>query len=150
MGKNKEKKKAGFFKKLIRLIIIIILIPVLLAGGLYVNYLFTKEKPEDYLSSDFMLYLEIESMGQVYENLVDLKALEVFLTGQQKNDLFLALNNFKSGNLARHPLFKDILDIKAYLQILDNGKPVIILDPGVRKASRSHLPPPDWGWTHQL
>lgn len=137
---DKEKKKTGIAKKILKIFIIVLLVPILVSAGLFINYLFTREKPEDVLASDFIMYLEIRSMGDIYENFMDLKAIEVFLTGQQKNDIFLALNNFKSGSLARHPFFKGILDIEAHLQILDNGKPVIVLNPGIRSIVTRLLP----------
>ena len=62
------------------------------------------------------------------------------MTGQEKEDLSLALNNFKTGSFARHPLFRGILDIEAHIQILEQGSPVFVLDLGVRSIITRLLP----------
>lgn len=140
MRKDKSKVKKNVLKRIIKILIIIILIPLVAFAVLVIYHLITSEKPKDYLSSEFLLYVEIESMGQLYEKTLDLKALEVLLTGQNKDDLFITLNNFKTGSIAKHPLFKGILDIEAHFQILDDGSPVFVLDPGIRSVFTRLIP----------
>ncbi|MCG8573108.1 MAG: DUF3352 domain-containing protein [Spirochaetes bacterium] len=120
---------AGFGKTLLKVIAIILVIVFLLVAGFYFYYLFTRDDSTEYISSDYLMYIKVDSIKDLYDNLIDLRAAEIILANEQLAALNKTLLEYKSKDLAKNFFFRNLLEIRTDIILDRNYAPVLILDP---------------------
>lgn len=131
-------KKAG--KTLLTLLIILILIPLVLTGILTIHYLVTRTSSLGYMNRNYLLTIRTDSLAEMYSDVLEAEAAEAILSSLEMPDLFLAINEFKSRPVSRHPAIAMMLSFPGDIQVLEGGVPLIILDPGWRSIVTRHFP----------
>ncbi|MBN2737943.1 MAG: hypothetical protein JXR70_13240 [Spirochaetales bacterium] len=122
------KNVLGFLGKFLLIFVIIIAV---LAAGLTVYYFISHQNSADYLPDNFLFYCKVNSIGDIYENLIDLKAAEIaFSSSSDLKAIRKALLDFKSNEFSKNPFFKLLLKVKADILISSDNTPIMIFDPG--------------------
>lgn len=131
-------KKIG--KKILQVILSIIALLVIAFLVLLIHHQVTKKAPEQYLPSDAKAYIAIDSLHDLYNDIIDLKALEIVFAQEKLNNLFYSVIDFKNADYSSTPLFKEILDLKTYIVLQENYSPALIIDPGLKGIATRHIP----------
>jgi hypothetical protein len=105
---------------------------LLSAALLTVLYITGKQEAGDYLGKDFLVYMRIDSIMELYDNTIDLKAAEIVLAESNMTDLYTSLLEFKSSAVSRSWIFRELLNIETNIQVINGNIPVIVLDPGFK------------------
>ena len=134
------KKSGCIFKVLIIAFLVVFTVLALL----FTLYMFDKADVKDFLTDDFLLYLNVKSLKDVYDRLIDLKAAEVILSTDQFDSLYKNLLAFKSSELVRNKFVSNLLNIEAdmalYLQNSNQFLPVFIFDMKIKSLITRFLP----------
>jgi len=134
----------AFPKKLVSFVIKFVLISIIIfaviAGGLFVYYLVTMENAEEYVPDDFALYLKVDSIREIYDNVLDLKAADVIFSSPELRFIYSAFLEFKSNEFFKTELFRQLLDRSAHFLITKDFSPVIIFDPGLLSLGTRAFP----------
>jgi hypothetical protein len=125
---------------LIKFMLVFIIVIAVCAGGLFVYYVLTLQNAEEYVPDDFALYLKVDSVRQIYDNVLDLKAADVVFSTPQLRFIYNAVLEFKSNEFFKTELFRQLLDRSAYFLITKDFSPVIIFDPGLLSLGTRALP----------
>jgi hypothetical protein len=125
---------------LIKFLLIIIIVIAVIAGGLFVYYLITMQNAEEYVPDDFALYLKVDSIREIYDNVLDLKAINVILSTPQLNFIRGAFLEFRSNKFFETELFRQLLDRSAHFLVTKDMSPVIIFDPGLLSLGTRAFP----------
>lgn len=131
-----EKKSflRGLRKTLIILLIIITL-PILTLG---IFHFMTRQDAREYLPSQGGIYVEAESVKELYDSVIDLEAMEIVLADM--GGVYHSVMEFKSSEFAQGWLFSYLLQMEAWLTLLPEDSPVIIIDPGIKSYAVRLLP----------
>jgi hypothetical protein len=98
---------------------------------LTVFYLVTKQDESTYLPDDFFIYVKIQSLRDIYDNVIDLKAADlVFSSSTDLRAIQKAILEFKSTEISKNYFFKKLLEVKADIVIAGDYTPIIVLNPG--------------------
>jgi hypothetical protein len=127
---NMEKK--NILVSISKVILIVIAVMALLFACLFTYYMITKEDIKKYVSKDFYLYVKVDSLSKAYNNLIDLKAADMILSGKDYSTIYKALLDFRSSKYSRNSLISSILDMKTSIIIDRNYSPTILLDLGLK------------------
>lgn len=131
-------KKIG--KKILQVILVIIALIVITFAVLFIHHHATKKTAEQYLPSDARAYITIDSLHDLYDDIIDLKALEIVFAQEELNNLFYSVIDFKNADYSSTPLFKEILDLKTFIILQENYSPALIIDPGLKGIATRHIP----------
>lgn len=126
-------------KAFLKTVIIFICLVVLLLVGLVLYYALTIKSAEDFLSTDFLFFVQIPSLKNIYDNVIDLKAVDVLLTQKEFRPLYQSLLQFKSYDLSRNEYVKHILNLRAYFIIDKNYAFSLVFEPGLPSVITRHL-----------
>ncbi|MBN1524234.1 MAG: hypothetical protein JW904_07130 [Spirochaetales bacterium] len=121
------KKFFKFFAKLFLILGIIVLVAV---AGVTIYYLVTLESAEDYLPEDFLLYVKIDSLKNIYNNVLDLKAADVIFSSGDLRSVYTALLEYRSNQFANNEFLKMLIELQASVIIHDDYSMTLALDPG--------------------
>lgn len=127
-------------KKVIKVVIIILMVLLVVFLSLLIHHNVTKKNAAEYLPVDAQAYIEIDSLKELYDDIIDLKALEIVLSQDNLNDLFYSLIDFKNADFSDSILFKELLKLKAYIVLQENYSPGLIIDPGLKGILTRHIP----------
>lgn len=127
-------------KKILSVLLKILIVLALIGLVLYGIYFFTRKDSKRYIADDFLLYTRVNSLKDIYNNVIDLKAAEVLLSTEQLEGVYQGILNFKSNEISRSFWFKYLLMIKADIVIEKGYIPAIILDPGVKSLATRLFP----------
>ncbi|MBN1413317.1 MAG: hypothetical protein JW969_20920 [Spirochaetales bacterium] len=123
----------SLFKFIVKFLIIVLIVVAVISAGLTVYYFVTIQSPLDYLPENFLLYAKIDSLKDVYENVIDLKAAEVvFSSSKDLKSIYKALIEFKSTELSGNFLFRELLNVRTDILIGEDFSPVLVFDPGIK------------------
>ncbi|MBN2536302.1 MAG: DUF3352 domain-containing protein [Spirochaetales bacterium] len=123
-----KKFLTGFFK----FILVFILIILIIAVGLIVYYYVTKQDAASYLPDDFFIYVKIKSLRDIYDNVIDLKAVDlVFSSSKDLKAIQKTILEFKSNEISKNYFFKKLLEVRADVVIAPDYSPIIVLNPGI-------------------
>jgi len=128
------------FSFLLKFVLIFFIVLAVIAAGLFVYYLVTLQDPTDYVPDDFALYLKVDSIRQIYDNVLDLKAADVVFSTPQLRFIYSAILEFKSNAFFKTQFFRQLLDRSAHFLITKDLSPVIIFDPGLLSLGTRALP----------
>jgi hypothetical protein len=131
------KKILGF---LLKFLVVLAALLVLSGAGLFIYYLVTLEDPLEYVPDDFALYLKVDSIREIYDNVLDLKAADVVFSTPELRFIYNAILEFKSNEFFKTELFKQLLGRSAHFLISKDFSPVIIFDPGIVSLGTRALP----------
>ncbi len=122
------KKILKFFLKFILGVVIVLAVA---AAGLGVYYLVTQRSAEEYLPAKFLFYVKIDSLKEIYENVLDLKAADVLFSQPEFKSVYRALLDFKSNEWARNPVLKKLLEMRASIVVHPDRSLSLVLEPGL-------------------
>ncbi|MBN2353240.1 MAG: DUF3352 domain-containing protein [Spirochaetales bacterium] len=122
------KKLLKFFLKFVLVIVIVLAVA---AAGLGVYYLVTLRSAEEYLPAKFLFYVKIDSLKEIYENVLDLKAADVLFSQPEFKSVYRALLDFKSNEWARDPVLKKLLEMRASIVVHQDRSLSLVLEPGL-------------------
>jgi hypothetical protein len=125
---------------LLKIILTVVILLVIIAAGLLILYFVTIQSPLEYLPPNFVLYAEVESIQEIYDNVIDLRAADVILLTQELKSIYSAVLEFKSNEFTKNDLFRMLLNIKASVMIDEEYSPTVILDPGLLSLVTRALP----------
>ena len=108
-------------------LLLIILVIFLLSLGIF--HFITKESADDYLPAGAQAYLEIESFRDFYEDVIDLKALEIVLSQDEWSQFFQTVLDFKNNQYSQSFLFQQLLNLRTSIIIHEDYSPSLIIDP---------------------
>lgn len=131
-------KKIGFF--LLKFLLVILIIIILVIIGLFIYYLITIQSFQEYLPSNFILYAEVESIKEIYDNVIDLKAADILFSSPDLKSIYSSILEFKSNELSKNYIFKNLLEVEAGILIDENYKPMIVFDLGILSLATRMLP----------
>ncbi|MBN2442255.1 MAG: PQQ-like beta-propeller repeat protein [Spirochaetales bacterium] len=126
----------GFFKKffsgLLKIMLILLIIILVIAIGLFIFYFVTQQEAISYLPDDFFVYVKIQSLRDIYDNVIDLKAADlIFSSSSDLKSIQKAILEFKSNDISKNYFFKKLLEVKADIVIAPDYSPIIVLNPGI-------------------
>lgn len=122
----------GFIKGLLLVLGVLLILVLLTFTGLFIFHQVTREDVDEYLPADAMAYVQIDSIDELYNSVIDLKALEILLTRDEWNSFYQALLDYKTNVESRSFLFQQLLKMKANVIIHDDYSPSLILDPRMK------------------
>lgn len=125
-------KKAG--KGLLIALIAIVGLVVLAGGFFWVKLQFTLEQPASFLPDKFAVYAQIPSLRSLYEDLINLEAADRALSAGELASFRAVLTNIRALSLSDSPLFNGLVDLRADVMMLKDGKAVVAADLGWRGA----------------
>ncbi|MBN2547457.1 MAG: DUF3352 domain-containing protein [Spirochaetes bacterium] len=124
-----ENKKTGCILKILIIFSFFILFAFI---SIFTYYFITKKNAYEYIPSNFILNLKINSLSKFYNNLKDLKALDIILSNKEFQDIYKLILNFKSKKIAQNKIITYLLNMKADIFLNNNYKPVIIFNLGIK------------------
>ncbi|HOJ64672.1 MAG TPA: hypothetical protein PLE45_09650 [Spirochaetota bacterium] len=127
----KEKKKS-FILKLLSGVGIFLLIIILIFFTLYLVYFFTRVDERNYISKDYLAYIKVDSISKLYNNLIELRALDIILSDKQYLDLYKVLLEFKNSPIAKNKFLSSFVDMKVNIIITNSLYTSILLDMGFK------------------
>lgn len=125
----------------VRILLFVLALPFALALFLAAETLLFHQDAWDYIPKQFQAYLQVPSIGKVYDDWSQLDALHLAfgeypgLAGLEKSLLAV-----KSSGFGQSPLFKALIDVQAHVVVDRSGDPLVVLDLGWRSALTRHLP----------
>lgn len=116
-------------------------ISALISGGVLLFYIIIfgvffliSDDLSNYALDDFNVYVRIDSIREVYDNLIDLKASDVIFSNAELRDIHNSILNFKSKDISKNPLLRFALNIKADIYVKDDFKSVAVFDLGMKSG----------------
>lgn len=128
------------FKIFLKTVVSIILFIILVIIGHGINHLITKKDVSEYLPNNSQAYIEVESLKKLFDDIIDLNALEIVTAQDDYNEVFTLLMDFKSSKYSKSNLIKEVLNLKAFVVLKDDYTPSIIIDPGFKSIITRYLP----------
>jgi hypothetical protein len=122
-----EKKKGGFFSFIKKSILGILLLLLVAVGGLFIHYLLTKKDSVNYLPEDYLVYLQIPSLKEFYDDILHLDAATIVLS-EDMASVRDGLLQFKSLDVADNWAFRQLLDMELNFLVLPQDVPLIVFD----------------------
>ncbi|HOV15638.1 MAG TPA: hypothetical protein PK771_15225, partial [Spirochaetota bacterium] len=123
-----EKNKKSFLPVLL----IILLTVVLIIVGIFVYYNLTKKDIRKYVPNDFVALLKIESVSKTYENLINLKASDIILSGDDFKNILKTLQDIRASKFAKNKMIINLLNMQAHVIIDKSYSPTFIFDIGLK------------------
>lgn len=114
---EKPKKKKGLAGLLLKLFLVFLSLIVLALAVLFVTSLFLRKDVRKFLPSRFLVYAQVPSLKTVYEDWYNLEAADIVFAGRELAYIQKVLNDFRTYGISRHPLFKELLNVKAHMVI---------------------------------
>ncbi len=127
-------------KKLLKIILIIVILLFLVCLAFFIHHQITKESVDDYLPMDAQAYIQIDSLKELYNDIIDLKALEIIFTQEKLSDFFYSIIDFKNTEYSKSYLFQEALNLKTYIILQNELSPSLIIDPGLKGIVTRHIP----------
>ncbi len=124
-----EKKKISIF---IKIIFIFLVILILFFVSLYLFYIITREDERKYISTNYFVYIKVDSISKLYNNIIDLRALDVLLVSKEYKDLYKVLLEFKNSSISKNRLLSKMLDMKVNIILDHRYNPSILLNMGFK------------------
>jgi hypothetical protein len=129
MAASDKKKSKGKFLKLLLVILAVLLIITTVS---YIYYRISYQDASRYIPDDYLGLIKIESISAAYNNLIDLRAAELFLAEKEIQKVHKALLDFRSRDISKSRLLTSILDMQVELVLTNDIKPVLIIDMGFK------------------
>jgi hypothetical protein len=126
-------------KLFLKFILIIFILLVVICAGLLIYYAFTIQSAEDYLPKDFLFYVKIDSLKDIYNNVLDLKAAEVIFSQPEFQAIHNALLEFKSNEFARDNVLKRLLEMRASIVVHEDRSITVVLEPGLLSLATRNI-----------
>lgn len=125
----------AFFKSLLKFFLkfflVIVVILVVLFAGILIYYAATIRSAEEYLPREFLFYVKIDSLREIYDNVIDLKAADVIFSQPEFRSVYDALLQYKSNEFSRNEVLKLLLDMSASLVVHRDNSITLVLEPGL-------------------
>ncbi len=96
--------------------------------ALIIYHFATISKSEDYIPKNFSAYAEVDSISEVYQSLINLRAAEFILANDSVEAFSSIYNDIKGSQLINSPVGKWVLGMGANLIVLEDYTPVMIVD----------------------
>lgn len=128
---NQEKKKSKI-GCLIKILLIIIFILSLIFIGTYIFYKLTKEEVKKYIPADYTGYIQIDSLMDVYNNLLGLRASDIILSRKELKDVYKTLLDIRSTKIFKNKILLKLLNFKINIVFKKDYSPILLLDLGYK------------------
>ena len=126
---KKEKKNSGC---LLKTLIILVLFFGIIISGVYAFYRLTRENVNEYIPSDYTLYIKLDSIMDFYDSLVDLRASDVVLTQSNFKDIYRYLLDIRSSRVLRNKYLMRLMNLKANIVLKNNYDGILLFDLGIK------------------
>jgi hypothetical protein len=126
--KDRSKKRGGFFGFLKKIFIGFFLLVIVGLGSLFVHYLLTQKDSVDFLPEDYLVYLQIPSLKEFYDDILHLDAATIVLSDNEMASVRDGLLQFKSLDVADNWFFRQLLDMELNFLVLPPDVPLIVFD----------------------
>lgn len=131
-------KKIG--KRLLQILVILLITVVVLLLSLGIFHQITRESGDDYLPGGAQAYIEIDSFRDFYNDVIDLKALEIVLSHDDWSNFFQTVLDFKNNQYSQSFIFQQLLNLRTTIVLHDDFSPSLIIDPRLKGMFTRFIP----------
>jgi hypothetical protein len=129
----------SLLKFFLKFFLVIVIFLAVIAAGLGVYFVVTLQTAEDYLPGEFLFYVKIDSLKEIYDNVLDLKAADVIFSQREFQSVYRALLEFKSNDWTRDPVLKKLLEMRASIVVHQDRSLTLVLEPGLLSLATRHF-----------
>lgn len=127
-------------KRLLQIAAVLLITIAILLLSLVIIHLIRRESVDDYLPAGAQAYLEIESFRDFYEDVIDLKALEIVLSQEEWSQFFQTVLDFKNNKYSESFLFQQLLNLRTNIVLHEDFSPSLIIDPRIKGMFTRFIP----------
>lgn len=122
-------------------LLIVLIVLVTATAALFIWHFSTLQSPDDYLPGEFLVYIKVDSIKDIYDNVIDLRAADVvFSSSEDLRSVYKALMQFKSTELSKNYFFNQLLNVRCDLVVYEDFTSALVFDPGLTGAVTRLLP----------
>lgn len=127
-------------KRLLQGLAVLLIAIMILFISLFIFHQITKETVDDYLPEGAQAYIEIDSFREFYNDVIDLKALEIVLSRDEWSNFFQMVLDFKNNQYSQSFFFQQLLNLKTSIILQDDFSPSLIIDPRLKGIFTRFIP----------